>query len=174
MRLLEWRRVFPSPHPPRAVDRAHSTAGIAVPTTMGHALGASIWIYPVAIASCTGGNRGDGHIARVTAAWLHGCATLGVSAHVPRDDSHGIRTVVAAKGLDRRRIVDVWETWWALGDGGRFSLALKLCLSRCDRLLLLASLELARLGPAQEEPQTGTTYRMRFSGFWKRGQLGRW
>ena len=49
--LLEWSWVLPSSNPPRAVDCADRTAGIAVPSTMCHALSTSVWIYPFAIST---------------------------------------------------------------------------------------------------------------------------
>lgn len=57
--LLEWRRVLPSTDAARAVNRAHSTAGIAVAATVRHALGASIGVH-----ESVGGNRGDRDAAR--------------------------------------------------------------------------------------------------------------
>jgi hypothetical protein len=47
--LLKWSRVLPSSDSPRAVDRADRAAGIAVTSTVCHALSTSVWIHPVAI-----------------------------------------------------------------------------------------------------------------------------
>lgn len=60
--LLEWRGILPPAHPPRAVDGAHSAAGIAVAAAMGHALSTRIWVYR--ILEAVGGDRGDGDIGR--------------------------------------------------------------------------------------------------------------
>jgi hypothetical protein len=49
--LLEWSWVLPSSDPPRAVDCADCAAGIAVTSTMRHALSSSVWVHPVAIAT---------------------------------------------------------------------------------------------------------------------------
>lgn len=42
--LLVWRWVLSSPHTTRTIDGANCTACIAVPTTMGHALGSCVGI----------------------------------------------------------------------------------------------------------------------------------
>lgn len=51
--LLEWSRVLPSSDSPRAVDCADGAAGIAVTSSMCHALSTSVRIYPVAISTST-------------------------------------------------------------------------------------------------------------------------
>ena len=47
--LLEWSWVLPPSDPPRAVDCADRTAGVAVTSAMRHALSTSVWVHPVAI-----------------------------------------------------------------------------------------------------------------------------
>lgn len=53
--ILERGRVLPPAYASRAVDGAHRTTGVAVPSTMGHALGACVGVDPVPV-----GNRRDG------------------------------------------------------------------------------------------------------------------
>ena len=47
--ILERCRILPPSYPPRAIDCAHGTTRITIPSTMGHALGPRIRIYVFAI-----------------------------------------------------------------------------------------------------------------------------